>query len=346
MKKIYYIDMEVSLSRNMFDKLEDLIEKSDLFKNFPKGGLCAIKCHMGEEGVYTYVHPLFIRLIYEKLKEKGLKPFLTDTVALYRGERMNAVDYLNLTKKHGFDFAPVIIADGLLGTDFVEVEIDAPNFKKVKIAKAIAEADAVCVVSHFTGHLITGFGGAIKNLGMGCTPREAKLKMHSQVKPYIDQEKCISCGICAKHCPADAIDYKSKKIIEEKCIGCAECIGACPQRAIRIKWEDDTRKVQELICEHALGVLKLQKPICFINFLIDITPLCDCAGTSGKLLCEDKGILAGFDPVAIDKASYDMICKEKDLFKEANPKTEPLIQIEYGEKIGLGKKDYEIIKIK
>jgi len=352
--KVYFTDTKTSLSVNLFDKLEHLIKESGILNLIKPGQFVAIKTHFGEEGVNTFVSPLFVRKIVELVESCGGLAFLTDTNALYRGARMNAIDHIKLAHWHGFNFAPIIIADGLNSQDYVEISISGKYYKKIKIAKAIAESDTVIVVSHFKGHLVSGFGGAIKNLGMGCVPKESKLIMHSNTHPYIAESKCTGCGICREHCPQDAIVIDSvAKILDERCIGCTGCIGVCPQRAIRIKWADAGRELCEKIAEHALGVTKLVKRIGYINFLIDITPLCDCAGTSQPPFVPNIGILAGFDPVAIDKASYDLVLKapplypelKGDYFKKLNPMSEPLAQIEHGEKIGLGIASYELVKV-
>jgi len=365
--KVFYIDLRATLSRNIPQKLSLLFSKANFPNILKENDLVACKVHFGERGTTAFIRPVFVQTIIQLIKESGAKPFLTDTNTLYVGNRMDAQSHLTTAILNGFTFAnmgvPIIIADGLRGQDGVDVEIDKKHFNKVRIASSIYYADAMIVLSHCTGHILTGFACAIKNLGMGCATREGKLKMHSTVSPWIYEENCNGCGTCIKWCPANAISLqtiaktKKAKITTTKCIGCAACIGVCPQKAIKVSWDEDSKNGQEKIVEYAFGAIK-GKPVGYINFLTDVTPLCDCPSASDAPIVPNIGILASNDPVAIDQASYDLINeapsmknsavkgKEGNKFKILYPEIDPEIQLRYGEEIGLGTRNYELIKIK
>jgi len=336
---------------------EDLLMEKDLV---------AIKIHFGERGNTGFIRPILVRPIVRRIKRTGAKPFLTDTNTLYAGSRSNSVDHLNVAQLHGFlpavVDAPVIIADGLGGKDYFGVKINGKHFNEVNIASYIYNAEAVICVSHFKGHLASGFGGALKNLGMGCGSRSGKLQMHSDVKPEVNIDKCIGCGKCIPWCPTDAIKLQDKKahIDRDACIGCGECTVTCKNGAIAISWDSDEINVQEKIVEYAYGVAK-DKPekIGFFNFLVSISPDCDCAGWTDEYLTPDIGILASKDPVAIDQASVDLVLKSvgikgsrlkknigvgDDKFREVND-LDWSAQLRYAEEIGLGSRDYELKKI-
>lgn len=351
-------------------KVEKLFKKAEFGGLYKKDDLTAIKVHFGERGNDTFLSPVFTRAIAQLIKTSGAKPFVTDTNTLYRGQRHNAVDHLMLALEHGFSFAtieaPVIIADGLRGHDFFEIPIDKKHFEKVKIADAIVRADSMMVVSHFKGHAMAGFGGAIKNLAMGCAPARGKREQHS-ANFFADPAKCTHCGECVAHCPEKAIKWENTEgkrhalILREKCIGCGECMTLCSFGAVDIDWEADRLAFTERMVEYAYGADKVQKgKVAYYNFLIDITPECDCAGWSDAPLVPDIGILASTDPVALDKACYDLVnaqagfqnsgleCNHapgEDKFKGASPTSMGEWQFQYAESIGMGSTDYELIEI-
>lgn len=308
----------------------------------------AIKVHFGEKGNSRFVSPDKIKLILDNLENKNV--FLTDTNTLYRGMRLNATDHIQIAKEHRFDEigVPIIIADGEIGDDAIDVKIDKPIFDFVSIGKEISNVSSILVISHFKGHVLFGFGGAIKNLGMGCGSRSAKLKMHSKVSPNVSQSDCISCKICINNCAFDAIsiDKETKKAyINNNCIGCAKCISVCPVGAIEIPWGANTSlEAQKRCAEHAYGAIK-DKNCLYITFVNNITKNCDCAKDS-KIIGDDIGIVASTDPLAIDLAAYDLIVKhhKKDIFKEET-KVNGAEIFDYSEKIGLGSKKYKIIEI-
>jgi len=344
MKAVYFKSASTPFAKDALHlAMEKLFEKVNVVE---KRDIVAIKLHMGELGNTGYIRPIFVRKIVEMVKKQGAKPFITDTTTLYGGHRNNAIDYLHTAAINGFNMAsmgcPIIIADGLLGNDYISVEVDG---NKINVASAIYEADCLIVMSHFKGHGMSGFGGAIKNLGMGCTSKAGKAWQHAKSKPSFNEEKCIECLKCIKFCPAHAIEYEDKiKIDYEKCYGCGACTVLCEQGCFYI---NNGNEFQERIVISAKAVLKkFEDKVSFFNFLMDITPRCDCCSFADKPLINDIGIVASNDAVAIDKASYDLIYSYagKDIFYEEHG-IDGLAQINIGEKIGLGDKEYELLEI-
>lgn len=347
MAKVYFSSL---IKPESVTKLLDTISIENFI--FPDD-FCAIKMHLGEKGNIGYVKPEFIRPIVKKLYSIKAKPFLTDANTIYAGERANAIDHIKVAEEHGFSLhkigCPVIIADGLRGNSYVEVEINHKHFKSVKISNAIYYSDSIVVVSHFKGHEMTGFGGALKNIGMGSASRAGKYELHNSVVLDVKIENCKSCGMCIRWCPVNALSLpdKNSKIVydREKCTGCGECIISCKYGVFKIPWNDSTKIVQEKIVEYCVGVLKNKRAI-FINFLNFITKYCDCYATKGEPLIEDIGIVVSSDPVAVDKASVDLVNKKygKDFFREIWPEIDWNVQFEYAEKLGLGSKNYELVE--
>ncbi len=348
------------------NKIGRLFDAAGFSEIIRKGDLTAIKLHFGELGNDSYVSPVFVRQIVDKVKALGARPFLTDTNTLYGGSRANSVDHIKTAIRHGFDYsvtgAPLIIADGLNSDYYRDVKIDKKHFKSVKIAGEIAAADSMIVVSHFKAHLPAGFGGAIKNLGMGCSPATGKSEQHS-AKPIINQELCIGCKSCVENCPVFALTVNEKisGVNYDACRGCGKCLRACPTHAIDFNWLVELPPFMERITEYALGAINGKNGrIGYFNFLLNITPDCDCVPWSDHPFVPDIGILASSDPVAIDHACYDLVNNQiglhnsllqrnyaqgEDKFKGVWENTEGLIQIDYGAKIGLGNKDYRLIEV-
>lgn len=332
---------KLSEKKNLLRCLREVLEHVPL--TWREGEVVAVKLHIGEVGNTTFLRPEYARVVYEWLKDKKVLPFLTDTTVIYRGKRNNGIEAHETAIFHGFGFAPFIVADGIRGVDGVKVRVDGIREKEVKIARAVYESDALFVLSHFKGHGVTGFGGAIKNLGMGCSTKEGKLKMHSGTSPWIDKEKCTGCGLCFEACPFNAIKLEAHaEIIPDKCSGCGACISACPVKAIRIKWDASSRALIEKMVDHALGAVRKKRAF-YINFLVNITPECDCFPYSKPPVAPDIGLVAGEDPVAVDQASYDLVVEKTghDPFKKLYPQIDPAYQLACGEKAGLGRRKYE-----
>lgn len=365
--KVYFIDFKADKEQdNIHNKLKRLFDKAGIKKILSKQDITAIKVHFGEKGRHAYLHPTFARQIVDKVKEYGASPFLTDTNTLYTGSRTNSVIHIKTAIENGFAYpvvnAPIIIADGLYSKNSIDVEIKQKNCKTAKIAGDIYNANSMVVLSHVKGHGMAGFGGTIKNLAMGCASASGKQIQHSDAKPSVSKDKCISCGICSRNCPVDAIDVEDKANIEHDiCIGCGECTTVCPTRAIEVKWETDSNVFLEKMAEYAYGAVKNKKEkVAYFNFIMNVTPLCDCVPWNDVPIVNDIGVLASFDPVAIDKASIDLIDKAvgnkdsklshnhtngDDKFKSIHNVDGKKI-LNYCQQIGLGSLNYELIKVK
>ncbi|ERL24542.1 DUF362 domain-containing protein [Jonquetella sp. BV3C21] len=339
-----------------FDRMRDVLNRVEMKRTVSEGDLVAVKLHFGEEGNDTYLRPEYARLIVDAVKEAGGKPFLCDSTTLYTGCRRNAVDHLNLAVRHGFGpevtGAPVVIADGLKSNDWRPVAVAGKHFSEVKIAGSIADADSMVVLSHFKGHVRAGFGGAVKNLAMGCACALGKKDQHA-ANLSVAPEECIACGRCARNCPVRAISMKNpaganKAFIDQsKCIGCSECMTHCPVSAISIDWgsEEDRSAFGERMAEYALGAVRDKRRVVYVNVMTDITPLCDCCGWSDNAIVPPIGIAASIDPVALDKFCLDKVTEAVgsalpsgcEKFSHIHPKTEPESQLNHGQAIGLGK---------
>jgi len=335
-------------------KVLDLYTRAGFEKIFNSGEYTAVKIHFGEKNNTGHIKPAWIKPLLEKIKTLGAKPFLTDTNTLYRGQRINSIDHLLQAYEHGFSISnlgvPVIIADGLLSKNFSEVEIKGEYFSSVKIANDILHAHSLVVLSHMTGHVLSGLGATIKNLAMGCAPRSGKQVQHADVKPEVTSEKCKACGLCIKWCPVEAIQMYDgvAKIDPEKCYGCAECIATCRFQAINHSFSNASVPLQEKMAEYALGAVKDKKgKVCYFNFLTHISKECDCMGKAQDKIIQDIGILASYDPVALDQASIDLLNERagNDILGHLWPENDYNVQISHAEKIGLGSKEYELIYV-
>lgn len=322
--------------------------KSGMKDNFTKNSIVGIKIHFGEEGNKSFINPRILRDLVKFIKKIGCKVFIFDTNTLYRGKRMNAIDHIELAYSHGFGALniPIIIGDGIRGNDYIEVDINKKNFKKVYLASILKDIDYLLVLSHFTGHMLSGFGCAIKNLAMGCAARRGKLQQHCNISPTIKEEKCKVCGICFKNCPAQAITLKSSGkywINNNLCIGCAQCISLCPYGAIHINWWENYNIIMERIVEYAYGVFSYKKSG-FINFCLYITKDCDCMNKEKEGIIKDVGVLWGNNPLTIDKASIDLIIQQegKDILREIYPNINYQHQLDYAVNMGLGTLEYQL----
>ena len=315
----------------------------------------AIKLHVGEANNTTHVKPELIKAIVDEAHSKSGNVFLTETSTLYKGERENAVKHLLHAHKHGFGIerigAPFIMADGLTGNSEIEVAIDGIHDRTVKIAREIALADVLIVVSHPTGHLQTGLGACLKNLGMGLASRAGKLRQHSAIMPEVITARCRFCKKCLNWCPEAAIVESGQKafILRDKCVGCGECLTVCRYDAIKYDWGTESELLQQRMAEHAYGVVKGKEGKCiYLNVLVNMTGDCDCYDTDQSKIIPDLGILISKDPVAIDKATLDLTreANSKSLAEISYPELDPLHQLEHGVKLGMGSLEYELINVK
>ncbi len=301
-----------------------------------------LKVHFGEKGNSTYINSKNYVGIINYLRGKNIESSFIETNVLYKGERTTKEKHIKLAKEHGFVELPIIIADGEHGEDYTEVEINKKNFNKCKVGKEIANKKQIIVMSHFKGHVLAGFGGAIKQLGMGCASRGGKLAQHANSIPKISSLKCKACKACEVKCPEGAITVINKaKIDKDKCVGCASCMAICPHGAISNSWlASISKSFNERLAEYAFAAAKDKNNI-YITFAFNITKNCDCEGHSMKPIVKDVGIFASKDPVAIDKAALDTIDKDngKTVFKRGR------YTLEYAEKIGLGSQNYELIRM-
>jgi len=365
--KVYFAGLRArGPKENKLSRLGKLFETAGFKRLAGEGLLAAVKLHFGELGNDTFISPVLVRAIVDKLKKYGAKPFLTDTGTLYSGSRHNAVDHLGTASLHGFTpetaGAPVLIADGLRGNAWREIKVGLKHFKTVKIASAVLDADSLLVVSHFKGHEMAGFGGAIKNLAMGCAPAAGKRDQHSP-RFKVGQGKCVGCAECLKVCPQKAISLAEKKaqVDPKLCIGCGECLTVCKTKALYMDWETEIGPFTEKMVEYAYGAVKGRRAKTgYFNFLVNITPDCDCVSWSDAPIVPDIGILASSDPVAIDKACLDLVNRQAGLagtllaenlapgehkFQGLWKHTQSALQLSYAEEIGLGQQDYELLEI-
>ena len=346
MSKVYFIDFK------SLRKFKKLLLHAGLDRVVSKNDIVAIKLHFGEKGNRGYVKPEYVQRVVKEVKALKGRPFLTDSNTIYVGERSDALRHRAIARTHGFSLencgAPIVIADGLRGNSFVEVESGQKHFQKIKVASALYQADGLIFVTHFTGHELGGFGGALKNVGMGGASRTGKYEIHEAVVPKIEKGKCTGCGVCVTWCPAGAINIVKKKvnIDSDKCIGCGECILYCNFGTLSIEWSNLTESEQEKLVEYAYGVLK-NKKVLFINFLNFITKLCDCCATTAGPVVPDIGILASFDPVAIDEASVKLVNEvgKRDVFRQLFPGKDWEFQLNYAQKLGMGTRNYELVRI-
>jgi uncharacterized Fe-S center protein len=351
--EVYFSSIDSKKHKSPLDKLKKLINKCGVDKMFDKGEIIAVKTHFGEFGNTAFTRPIFLRPVIDKLKQLGTKPFLTDTNTLYVGMRTNSADHLHNANLNGFNYStlqtPIIIADGLRGDSGTDVKIDGEVLDSVKLASDIASADGMIMVSHFKGHEVTGIGGAIKNLSMGCSCRQGKLDMHSDAKPTIVADLCTSCGRCLSFCASNAIDMTPKATINDNCTGCAMCISVCPTGAIHINWNASSASTQTKMAEYAKGVVTaLDKKIIYLNIIMSVSPACDCYPGNDRPVVGDIGFAASLDPVALDKACLDMVTKANhgiDPFAERYPKVDSDVQLSHAEKMGIGTKEYKLVTL-
>lgn len=369
MSKVYFTDLRTRGGRNLLDKLETLVKKAGIEQIDFAGKFTAIKIHFGEPGNLAYIRPNYAARMVQILNRRQAKVFLTDSGTLYMGRRSNAVDHLQSAMENGFNPiavpCPVIIADGLKAIDYRDVQIDCEYCKTAKIGSAIADADIIVSMTHFKGHEQTGFGGTLKNLGMGSASAAGKMEMHSSSQPMMVEDKCTSCGQCVKYCAAKAITLNQRRKAEidrSKCTGCGQCVAVCQHDAAQVVWNNSTDITCCKVAEYSLATVK-GKPHFHVSFIMDVSPNCDCWTSNDVPVVPNIGMAASFDPVALDKACVDMVTASaantgaclnvhehgqlqgEDKFKLVHPNTDWKACLAHAEKIGLGCMEYELITV-
>jgi len=368
--KVFFTNLRTRPSVNLLKKLENLIVKAGIENIDFNKKLVAVKVHFGEPGNLAYIRPNYAARVITFLKSKEAVPFLTDCNTLYWGRRANAPSHIDAAFENGFNpivtGCPVIIADGIRGTEFREIGVDLELCKSAKIGSAIADADVLITLNHFKGHELTGFGGVLKNLGMGCASVGGKLFLHSGSSPQIHEKNCTGCRVCEKYCSHDAIKVGKDKIAHinyEKCVGCGQCVAVCQYDAARVVWKSSSEDACKRITEYAFAAVK-GKPSFHISFVMDVSPDCDCWDSNDYPMVPDIGIAASFDPVALDQACADMVkeapalpgskilkpgsetdLRGEDKFSHAHPDTYWQSGVEHGVRIGLGNSEYELVTV-
>lgn len=370
--KVYFTDFRTRVGVSLTEKLQRLIKKAGITDIDMDGKFVAIKMHFGELGNLSYLRPNYAKAVADVVKECGGKPFLTDCNTLYPGSRKNALEHLDCANINGFNTittgCQIIIGDGLRGTDDITVPVRNGEYcKEAYIGRAVMDADIFISLTHFKGHESTGFGGAIKNIGMGCGSRAGKMQQHNSGKPIVHDDLCRGCRRCAKECGSDAITYENGKAVinQDICKGCGRCIGACAFDAIENQNWDANEILGRKMAEYSQAVYD-GRPTFHISLVRDISPNCDCHGENDAPILPDVGIFASFDPVALDQACVDACLHatpmpnsqlsdnladphwhhHHDNFLDSNPNVRWKETLEHAEKIGLGTREYELIQMK
>lgn len=370
--KVYFTDFRTRVGVSLTEKLQRLIKKAGITDIDMDGKFVAIKMHFGELGNLSYLRPNYAKAVADVVKECGGKPFLTDCNTLYPGSRKNALEHLDCANINGFNTittgCQIIIGDGLRGTDDITVPVRSGEYcKEAYIGRAVMDADIFISLTHFKGHESTGFGGAIKNIGMGCGSRAGKMQQHNSGKPIVHDDLCRGCRRCAKECGSDAITYENGKAVinQDICKGCGRCIGACVFDAIENQNWNANEILGRKMAEYSQAVCD-GRPTFHISLVRDISPNCDCHGENDAPILPDVGIFASFDPVALDQACVDACLHatpmpnsqlsdnladphwhhHHDNFLDSNPNVRWKETLEHAEKIGLGTREYELIQMK
>lgn len=366
--KVYFADLRADVHENLQQKLTRLMKTAGMGDIDFRDKFVAIKLHFGEPGNLAFLRPNWARTVADFVKERGGKPFLTDCNTLYVGGRKNALDHMDSAMLNGFNpmttGCQIIIADGLKGSDEVEVPVAGGEYvKNAKIGRAVMDADVFISLTHFKGHEEAGFGGCLKNIGMGCGSRAGKMEQHNAGKPHVAQKHCIGCGQCRKICAhgAPIIENGKAHIDHDKCVGCGRCIAVCPKDAVRIDWDETTTNLNCKIAEYTKAVVD-GRPCFHISLVIDVSPNCDCHAENDMAIVPNVGMFASFDPVALDMACVDAVNAQTPLrgsaaddahakahvhdhFQRLHPDTNWRSCLEHGEKISIGTREYELIKI-
>ena len=366
--KVYFADLRADVHENLQQKLTRLMKTAGMGDIDFQDKFVAIKLHFGEPGNLAFLRPNWARTVADFVKERGGKPFLTDCNTLYVGGRKNALDHMDSAMLNGFNpmttGCQIIIGDGLKGSDEVEVPVVGGEYvKNAKIGRAVMDADVFISLTHFKGHEEAGFGGCLKNIGMGCGSRAGKMEQHNAGKPHVAEKYCIGCGQCRRICAhgAPIIENGKAHIDHDKCVGCGRCIAVCPKNAVQINWDETTINLNRKIAEYTKAVVD-GRPCFHISLVIDVSPNCDCRPENDMAIVPNVGMFASFDPVALDMACVDAVNAQTPLrgsaaddahakahvhdhFQRLHPDTNWRSCLEHGEKIGIGSREYELIKI-
>ena len=306
--KVYFADLRADMHENLQQKLTRLMKTAGMGDIDFQDKFVAIKLHFGEPGNLAFLRPNWARTVADFVKERGGKPFLTDCNTLYVGGRKNALDHMDSAMLNGFNpmttGCQIIIADGLKGSDEVEVPVAGGEYvKNAKIGRAVMDADVFISLTHFKGHETAGFGGCLKNIGMGCGSRAGKMEQHNAGKPHVAEKYCIGCGQCRRICAhgAPIIENGKAHIDHDKCVGCGRCIAVCPKDAVQINWDESTTNLNYKIAEYTKAVVD-GRPCFHISLVIDVSPTCDCRPENDMAIVPNVGMFASFDPVALDMA--------------------------------------------
>lgn len=364
--KVYWADFRADFRENLQQKLTRLMKTAGMGEIDFDNKYVAIKMHFGEPGNLAFLRPNWAKTVADFVKERGGKPFLTDCNTLYVGGRKNGLDHLDTAMLNGFNpmttGCQVIIADGIKGNDEVEVPVEGDEYvKNAKIGRAVMDADVFISLTHFKGHESAGFGGTLKNIGMGCGSRAGKMEQHNAGKPHVVQKHCVGCKMCTKICAHDAISVQDRKaaIDHSKCVGCGRCIAVCARNAITVNIDESNTNLSRKMSEYAKAVVD-GRPCFHISLIIDVSPNCDCRAENDAAIVPNVGMFASFDPVALDMACVDAVntqpilrgsaadigdCHDQDHFHCIHPDTDWMSCLEHAEKLGLGTREYELIKI-
>lgn len=364
--KVYFADLRADFHENLQQKLTRMMKTAGMGDIDFDRKYVAIKMHFGEPGNLAFLRPNWAKTVADFVKEQGGKPFLTDCNTLYVGGRKNALDHLDTAMLNGFSplstGCQVIIADGLKGNDEVYVPVEGGELvKEAKIGRAVMDADVFISLNHFKGHEEAGFGGALKNIGMGCGSRAGKMEQHNAGKPLVREKTCVGCGLCAKICAHDAPVMADGKthIDHDKCVGCGRCIAICPRDAVVPPFDGSFDDLNRKMAEYAKAVLD-GRPHFHISLVIDVSPNCDCHAENDAAIVPNVGMFASFDPVALDMACADAVNAQPviansalaegddhdhDHFHRVHPETNWMSCLEHAEKLGIGTREYELIKI-
>ena len=372
--KVYYTDFRAKLGEGLPLKLQRLIRTAGIDQIDMEGKFVAIKMHFGELGNLGFLRPNYARAVADVVKSLGGKPFLTDCNTLYPGSRKNALEHLYCAWENGFTpmtvGCPILIGDGLKGTDDVEVPVEGGEYvKAAKIGRAVMDADIFISLSHFKGHEMTGFGGAIKNIGMGCGSRAGKKEQHSNGKPVINADACRGCKRCLHECANNGLHFdeatRKMQVVTENCVGCGRCVGACNFDAIAFANDAATKELNCRMAEYTKAVID-GRPGFHISLVMDISPNCDCHAENDAPILPDIGMFCSFDPLALDQACVDAclrqqplpgsqlydnmhkegFCDHHDHFENSTPESEYKTCLANAEKIGIGSREYELIEMK